>query len=66
MPIFEYSCKDCNEYFALLQWGGSDEEVACTRCGSKNVKKQLSNFSCSCSIDSGSSYGGPSSGFSGG
>ena len=66
MPIFEYTCKDCNEYFALLQWGSSEEEVACTRCGSKNVKKELSTFSSSCSIDSGSSYGGTSSGFSGG
>ncbi|MFA5822224.1 MAG: zinc ribbon domain-containing protein [Thermodesulfovibrionales bacterium] len=66
MPIYEYSCKDCNEYFSLLQWGSSNREAVCPQCGSENVKKQLSNFSCSCSIDSGSSYGGPSSGFSGG
>lgn len=63
MPIYEYTCQECGEYFALLLWGGPEEKVACTKCGSENVKKQLSSFSSSCSIDSGFSYG---SGFSGG
>ena len=66
MPIYEYSCNACNEIFALLQWNPEEKDTACPRCGSQNIKKLLSQFSCSSSADSGSSSGGSSSGFSGG
>ena len=66
MPIYEYACKKCSENFAILQWTSEEEaETACPRCGSKDIKKIISSFSCS-SDDTGSSSGGSFSGFSGG
>ena len=66
MPIYEYTCNECLEIFSLLQWASSGtEDTVCPRCGSKDVKKKLSSFSCSMPSDSGVSSGGHS-GFSGG
>jgi putative FmdB family regulatory protein len=42
MPIFEYKCNSCGEEFELLVMGS--KEVACTRCGSKEVTKKFSVF----------------------
>jgi putative FmdB family regulatory protein len=64
MPIYEYTCTACEEIFALLRQAGDEEEVVCPKCGSKDVKKLVSSFSCSSSGESGSSGG--FSGFSGG
>jgi putative FmdB family regulatory protein len=64
MPIFEYTCNACNEMFALLQWATQEKDTLCPRCGSNNVKKIPSSFSCT--SDAGSSSGGTSSGFQGG
>jgi putative FmdB family regulatory protein len=67
MPIYEYTCNACNEIFALLKWGTSDdEESGCPKCGSKDIKKLISSFSCSSPGDSRPSSGGSFSGFSGG
>ena len=67
MPIYEYSCNECDEIFAFLKFANKDEEdTVCPKCGSKNVKKLVSSFSCSLPSDSGSSSGGSYSGFSGG
>ncbi len=66
MPIYEYACNECQEIFALLQWNNDEKETACPRCGSQNLKKLLSKFSCSSSADAGASSGGSYSGFGGG
>ncbi|MBS1112886.1 MAG: Zinc ribbon domain [Nitrospirae bacterium] len=66
MPIYEYACNACNEIFALLQWTQDEKDTACPRCGSQNIKKLVSQFSCSSPAASGFSSGGSSSGFSGG
>jgi putative FmdB family regulatory protein len=66
MPIYEYTCNVCEEIFALLQRLEDQENTLCPKCGSKDVKKLVSSFSCSASADSGSSSGGSFSGFSGG
>ncbi len=67
MPIYEYTCNACNEIFALLKFTNTDEQdTACPKCGSRDIKKMLSPFSCSSSSDSESSSGGSFSGFSGG
>ena len=67
MPIYEYTCTRCSEFFARLQLAGrEEEEVLCPRCGSDEVKKILSTFNCSNPADSGGSFGGSYSGFSGG
>ena len=67
MPIYEYICTSCKECFSLLQKVGTKEEdTTCPKCGSKEVKKKLSLFSCACPIDSGPSTSGAPSGFTGG
>lgn len=66
MPIFEYTCNGCSEVFAILQWPTEEENAACPKCGSKDIKKLPSSFSCSPSAGSGSSSGGSYGGFSGG
>ena len=66
MPIYEYACKTCNETFSLLQRvGSSEKDSRCPKCGSDEVRKKISSFSCSCSgSDFSSSV--PSGGYSGG
>lgn len=66
MPIYEYMCKNCKESFSLLQKMDTDKDAVCPRCGSTDVKKNLSTFSCSFPADSGSSSMGSYSGFGGG
>jgi putative FmdB family regulatory protein len=67
MPIYEYSCNKCNENFTLFQWiSSSEDKTSCPMCGSRDIRKKLSTFSCSLSADPGSSTGGSNSGFSGG
>jgi len=67
MPIYEYACNACSEVFAFLKWANAaDEDTACPKCGSKDIKKLISSFSCSPTSDSGSTSGGSFSGFSGG
>lgn len=66
MPIYEYNCNICNEFFALLHRYPDTNNVACPRCGSNNIKKLISRFNCSSVADPGSTGGGSSSGFGGG
>lgn len=67
MPIYEYICKKCLDNFALIQSIEATEKgTKCPKCGSAEVKKLMSPFSCSLSSDSDSSSGGSSHGFSGG
>lgn len=66
MPIYEYTCNACSEFFARLQRNPDEKDTACPGCGSQDVRKLVSQFSCSSSADSGSLSGGSSSGFSGG
>jgi putative FmdB family regulatory protein len=43
MPMYEYVCMKCETDFEELVRG--DAEVACPRCGTTNVARQLSKFS---------------------
>lgn len=60
MPIFEYICEKCGNQFERLQRAEQPEGRGCPKCGSSDIKRQLSSFS--------SNAGGSSSGtcFSGG
>lgn len=60
MPIYEYICNNCKGEFVLLQKvGASEKDTECPKCGSKDIKKKLSSFSCSVSTGYGfSSYSG--------
>jgi len=69
MPIYEYACTKCNEVFSVFQSvNASEKDTRCPKCGSNDVKKKISAFSC-CSIGgfggSGSSSFGSSGGFGG-
>ncbi|MBI4685179.1 MAG: zinc ribbon domain-containing protein [Nitrospirae bacterium] len=64
MPIYEYRCKKCNAAFSVLQKVGTTD-TKCPKCSSKDTKKLLSTFACSCSEGKDFSTSVPSS-FSGG
>lgn len=42
MPIYEYSCGECDERFELLVRGSEDGSPACRKCGSEKVERVLS------------------------
>ncbi len=44
MPIFEYTCRRCNHRFETIVQSAR-EKIACPKCRSKTVDKQLSVFS---------------------
>lgn len=65
MPIYEYSCGKCGEVFSVFQSiNASEKDTKCPKCGSNEVKRMISSFSC-CSVSGGSSLGS-SGGFGGG
>jgi putative FmdB family regulatory protein len=45
MPIFEYTCKECNHQFEALVFG--KDKAACPKCQSKKLEPQLSVFAMS-------------------
>ncbi|WP_298437933.1 zinc ribbon domain-containing protein [Geobacter sp.] len=54
MPIYEYRCEACGESFSRLQkMGGGEEETRCPKCGSSEVRKQIS----ACVVGSGAPAG---------
>ncbi|QWR78359.1 FmdB family zinc ribbon protein [Candidatus Magnetomonas plexicatena] len=64
MPIYEYVCEDCKSLFSVIQKMGEDAAV-CIFCTSKNVKKQISTFSCADSSSGFANNPMPSGGFGG-
>lgn len=46
MPIYEYSCNKCLSRFELLRRLSDTAEVKCNKCGSDEVEKVISRFSC--------------------
>jgi putative FmdB family regulatory protein len=44
MPIFEYSCRECNYQFEQIVLS-AQEIISCPKCASGMVEKQLSVFS---------------------
>jgi putative FmdB family regulatory protein len=54
MPIYEYKCLKCQEYFELLVMSQDEElELRCPKCGSENFERILSttNFATTGSSD---------------
>jgi len=43
MPLYEYTCNKCGEEFEELVTG-SDNNISCPRCGTKDIKKKFSLF----------------------
>jgi putative FmdB family regulatory protein len=44
MPLYEYYCSDCKARFELLVSHKYADDVACTKCRSEKVRRQLSVF----------------------
>ena len=45
MPIYSYKCNNCEEEFDLLvSFSESAEKPRCPKCGSDDLKKQISLF----------------------
>ena len=43
MPIFEFKCSDCEEFFEILFMSGDgDKEVKCPKCSSFSVERVVS------------------------
>ena len=42
MPIFEYTCQDCNHLFEALVLAGDEAPSRCPACGRRNVARVLS------------------------
>ncbi len=43
MPIYEFKCSNCENVFEeLIMSVGKESEVACPKCGSKDVAKLIS------------------------
>ncbi|HMK66856.1 MAG TPA: zinc ribbon domain-containing protein [Thermodesulfobacteriota bacterium] len=43
MPIYEYTCLDCNEDFETIVFR-SDEVVCCPKCNKDHLEKKMSKF----------------------
>ena len=46
MPIFQYKCKKCGHVMDFLESSSKKVEHKCEKCGSSDMQKQLSSFSC--------------------
>jgi len=57
MPIYEFKCNKCDEFFEILIIGSDDKEsVACPKCASSSFERVLS--STSYTMDAGGADGG--------
>ncbi len=46
MPIYEFECRSCGERFeAYCSLSGNREDVACPKCGKKDLQQLVSTFS---------------------
>ncbi len=46
MPIFEFICNKCENQFETIVTSTKDQnDVACRKCGSKNIEKIISSTS---------------------
>lgn len=65
MPIYEFKCRECEEFFELLVMGKTEEdEMKCPKCGAQSFERIMSrtNFN----VTGGSSAcSGPSDGTAG-
>ena len=45
MPLYEYACQSCEEFFTLLQPVSiQPNETTCPRCGERKAKRLFSTF----------------------
>lgn len=65
MPLYEFRCQECKNLFeALVSSAAGADDVTCTGCGSRNIKKTISATSFRISSSSGGVPAGALSGCS--
>lgn len=42
MPIYEFKCKKCEEFFELLVFKSDDDEIKCPKCGEQEFERVMS------------------------
>lgn len=59
MPIYEFKCTKCEEFFEILMMSG-DDEIKCPKCGSQSFERVMSstNYSMGGSASGGGSSAG--------
>ncbi|MCK5835800.1 MAG: zinc ribbon domain-containing protein [Desulfobacula sp.] len=60
MPIFEFKCSKCEEFFEVIVMGSSDEnDIKCPKCKSREFQRVVSktNYSMGSSSAAGQSQG---------
>ncbi len=61
MPIYEFKCNKCEEFFETLILGGSkDEDVKCPKCASVSFERVLSSTNYAMDTGGGASAAGAS------
>ncbi|MCP3941573.1 MAG: zinc ribbon domain-containing protein [Desulfobacteraceae bacterium] len=56
MPIFEFKCSDCEEFFEVIVMGASDDSgVNCPKCKSREFQRVVSKTNYTMGSSSGSS-----------
>jgi putative FmdB family regulatory protein len=59
MPIYEFKCKKCEEFFELLVMGSNDEnEIKCPKCGEQSFERIMSTMNYNTASSSGTGGGG--------
>ncbi len=44
MPIFEFKCLECEEFFEVIVMGSDEKEVDCPKCKSKEFQRVVSTI----------------------
>ena len=59
MPIFEFKCSDCEEFFEVIVMGSDDGSVNCPKCKSQEFQRVVSktNYAMGSSTGSNRSQG---------
>lgn len=42
MPIYEFKCQKCEEFFELLVFNRDDEVIKCPKCGAQTFERVMS------------------------
>ena len=42
MPIFEFKCSKCEEFFEVIVMGGDDSDICCPKCKSEEFERVVS------------------------
>ena len=65
MPIYEFKCSKCEEFFEVIVMGsGKDDAVSCPKCKSQEYERVVSTINYNMGSGGAASGGGPARGVS--